>query len=201
MNTHRDCEPSWTVLQSPPATNSAAIVFHQMARRRKRPRCRPGRRNVPRAPNPPDKATPSHPQPTMGGTSPPTLSDLTLARANDRALCSHQPSLQVLQATAAHGSAAVTILWTACRHKRPRRRPGRRKVPRAPNPPNEATPSLQPFTFDEGAFHTSGGGNAYPFHARDLPLPPWKQTRRKYRPHRTCRRHQPRAPNQSTGWA
>ena len=63
------------------------------------------------------------------------------------------------------------------------------------------TPSLQPFTFDEGAVHTSGGGNAHPFHARGLPLPPWKRTRRKYRPHRTCRRHQPRAPNQSTGWA
>jgi hypothetical protein len=64
------------------------------------------------------------------------------------------------------------------------------------------TPSLQPFTFDEGAVHTSGGGNAHPFHARGgLPLPPWKRMRRKYRPHRTCRRHQPRAPNQSTGWA
>ena len=63
------------------------------------------------------------------------------------------------------------------------------------------TPSLQPFTFDEGALHTSGGGNAHPFHARGLPLPPWKRMRRKYRPHRTCRRHQPCDPNQSTGWA
>jgi hypothetical protein len=63
------------------------------------------------------------------------------------------------------------------------------------------TPSLQSFTLDEGAVHTSMGGNVYPFHARGLPLPPWKRTRRKYRPHRTCRRHQPRAPNQSTGWA
>ncbi len=64
------------------------------------------------------------------------------------------------------------------------------------------TPSLQPFTFNQGAVHTSGGGkNAHPFHARGLPLPPWKQTRCKYRPHRTCRHHQPRAPNQSTGWA
>ncbi len=62
-----DCTPSSTVIQSPPATDSAAIVLHQMACRRKRPRCRPGCRNVPRAPNPPDEATPSHPQPTMGG--------------------------------------------------------------------------------------------------------------------------------------
>jgi hypothetical protein len=51
---------------------------------------------------------------------------------------------------------------------------------RAPNPPNEATPSLQPFTFDEGAVRTSWGENAHPFHAQGLPLPPWKQTRRKY---------------------
>ena len=63
------------------------------------------------------------------------------------------------------------------------------------------TPSLQPFTFDEGAVHTSRGGSAHPFHARGLPLPPWKQTRCKYRQHCACRRHQPRAPNQSTGWA
>jgi hypothetical protein len=66
-----DCEPSSTVLQSPPATDSAAIVLHQMARQRKRPRRRPGRRNRPRAPSPPDEAIPSHPLPTMGGTSTP----------------------------------------------------------------------------------------------------------------------------------
>ncbi len=135
-----DCKPSATVLQSTPATDSAAIALHQMARRRKRPRCRPGRRNVPRAPNPPDKATPSHPQPTMGGTSTPTTTHAS-ARANDRAPRSHQPLLQVLQATTAHGSAAVTLHWTACRHKRPRCRPGRRNIPQAPNPPDEATPS------------------------------------------------------------
>jgi len=111
-----------------------------MARRRKQPRCRPGRRNVPRAPNPPDEATPSHPLPTMGGTSTPTTT-LMSARANDRAPRSHQPSLQVLQATTAHESAAVTLHRTACRHKRPRCRPGRRNVPQAPNPPDEATPS------------------------------------------------------------
>ena len=37
-----DCEPSSTVFQSTPATHSAAIALHQMARRHKRPRCRPG---------------------------------------------------------------------------------------------------------------------------------------------------------------
>jgi hypothetical protein len=63
------------------------------------------------------------------------------------------------------------------------------------------TPSLQPFIFNDGALLYPRGGNAHPFHTQGLPLPPWKRTRRKYRPHRTCRRHQPRAPNQSTGWA
>ncbi len=38
------------------------------------------------------------------------------------------------------------------------------------------TPSLQPFTFDDGALHSSGGGNAHPFRAQGLPLPPWKRT-------------------------
>ena len=134
-------------------------------------------------------------------------------------------------------------LQTVRPRARPRRRTGRRNIPRAPSsfvevapthpellqgrlptptfitlagatspccsvvsstPPGwttSHTPSLQPFTFDEGAVPTSGGGNTHPFHARGLLLPPWKRTRRKYRPHRTCRRHQPRAPNQSTGWA
>ncbi len=93
-----DCTPSSTVIQLPPATDSAAIVLHQMARRRKRPRRRPGCRNVPRAPNPPDEATLFHPQPTMGGTSTPTTT-LMSARANNRAPRSHQLSLQVLEAT------------------------------------------------------------------------------------------------------
>ena len=47
------------------------------------------------------------------------------------------------------------------------------------------TPSLKPFTFNEGALHSSEGGNAYPFCAQGLYLPPWKQTRHKYRPNRT----------------
>ena len=65
------------------------------------------------------------------------------------------------------------------------------------------TPSLHPFTIDDGTLLSSWGGNGHPFRERGLPLPPWKRTRRKYRPHCTCRRHQPRAPNQSTrnGWA
>jgi hypothetical protein len=79
-----DCEPSSTVLQSTPANDSAAIALPQMARQRKRPRRRPGRRNGPRAPSPPDEAIPSHPQPTMGGTSTPTTTHLTSAPANDR---------------------------------------------------------------------------------------------------------------------
>ena len=52
-----------------------------------------------------------------------------------------QPSSHVLQPTTATMSAAITLLQTARRRKRPRRRPGRRNGPRAPNSPNEATPS------------------------------------------------------------
>jgi hypothetical protein len=63
------------------------------------------------------------------------------------------------------------------------------------------TPSLHPFTFDDGTHLSSGGGSAHPFRERGLPLPPWKRMQRKHRPHCTCRRHQPCAPNQSTGWA
>jgi hypothetical protein len=78
-----------------------------------------------------------------------------------------------------------------------------RSVVSSPTPVSTTphTPSLHPFTFNDGTLHTSGGGNTHPFRARGLPLPPWKRTRCKYRPHRTCRHHQPRAPNQSTGWA
>ena len=67
-----DCQPSLQVLQATTAHESAAVLLHQTACRHKRPRCRPGCCNVPRAPNPPDEAIPSHPQPTMGGTSTPT---------------------------------------------------------------------------------------------------------------------------------
>jgi hypothetical protein len=48
-------------------------------------------------------------------------------------------------------------------------------------------------------------GEGMPIHsvfcAQGLSLPPWKRTRRKYHPNCTCRRHQPRTPNQSTEWA
>ena len=66
------------------AHQSAAITLYMTAHRRKRPRRRPGRRNVPRAPNPPDEAFPSHPLPTMGGASMPTTTHVTSARASDR---------------------------------------------------------------------------------------------------------------------
>ena len=156
---------------------------------------------------------------------------------------STQPSLPLAGLPALPSPDVNSQRQTVRPRARPRRRTGRRNIPRAPSsyvavapthpellqrglptptsitlagatspccsvvsstPPGwttSHTPSLQSFTFDEGAVHTSMGGNVYPFHARGLPLPPWKRTRRKYRPHRTCRRHQPRAPNQSTGWA
>ena len=79
-----DCQPSPQVLQSKMANESAAIALHQTARRRKRPRCRPGCRNVPRAPNPADEAIPSHPLPMMGGTSTPTTNHTKSAHANDQ---------------------------------------------------------------------------------------------------------------------
>ncbi len=79
-----DCQPSPPVLQSTTANKSAAITLHQAACRRKRPRHRPGRRNVPWAPNPTDEAIPSHPLPTMGGASTPTTNHTKSARANDR---------------------------------------------------------------------------------------------------------------------
>jgi hypothetical protein len=46
----------------------------------------------------------------------------------------------VLQSTTANESAAIALRQTARRRKRPRRRPGRRNVPRAPNPADEAIP-------------------------------------------------------------
>ena len=79
-----DCQPLSQVLQSTTANESAAIALHQTACRCKRPRRRPGRRNVPRAPNPADEAIPSHPLPTMGGTSTPSTTHTKSARANNR---------------------------------------------------------------------------------------------------------------------
>ena len=64
------------------AFESATVPPQKTARRLKRPRRRPCRRNRPRAPNPSDEATPSHPQPMMGGTSTPTTTlNATAARA------------------------------------------------------------------------------------------------------------------------
>ena len=76
-----DCQLLSHILQSTTANVSAAITLQQTARRRKRPRRRPGRRNGPRAPNSSNKAIPSHPVPTMGGTTMPTKTELSLARA------------------------------------------------------------------------------------------------------------------------
>jgi hypothetical protein len=140
-------------------------------------------------------------------------------------------------------SAVNGNIQKVCPCTRPRRRTGRRNIPRAPSSSVEVphthpnllpgglstptstmlartptpcrsvvssptpasttphTPSLHSFTFEDGTLLSSRGGKAHPFCARGLSLPPWKRTRRKYRPNRTCRRHQPHAPNQSTGWA
>jgi hypothetical protein len=83
-----DCQPLLQVLQSTTANESAAIKLHQMARRRKWPRRRPGHHNVPRAPNRADETIPFHPLPTMGGTSTPTTNHTKSARANDQDPCS-----------------------------------------------------------------------------------------------------------------
>jgi hypothetical protein len=48
---------------------------------------------------------------------------------------------------------------------------------------NDTSYSLPPslhFTFDDGTILSSGGGNAHPFRAQGLSLPPWKQTQCKY---------------------
>jgi hypothetical protein len=122
----------------------ATIPPQKTACQLKRPCCRPCCCNQPRAPNHFDEAIPSHPQPMMGGTSTltPTLV-ATLTRAtNQRSLSPTlpcpvsyvgavlsikggdcQPPLQVFQASMAHESAAITLHRTACRCKRPRRRP------------------------------------------------------------------------------
>ena len=78
------CQPSSQVLQSTTANKSAAITRHPTAHQRRRPRRHPGCRNVPRAPNPADEAIPSHPLPSMGGTSMPTTNHTKSARANDQ---------------------------------------------------------------------------------------------------------------------
>ena len=78
------CQASPQILQSTTANEWAAITLHQTARQRKCPRCRPGCRNVPRAPNLADEAIPSHPLPSMGGASMPTTKHTKSVRTNDQ---------------------------------------------------------------------------------------------------------------------
>ncbi len=176
-----DCQPSSHVLQETTAQESAAIMLHRTACRRKRPRHRHSRRNVPRAPNPADEAIPSNPLPTMGGMSMPTTTHTTSVRANDRDRCSPMsstspppmtlpsPSLQPFTiegdtSTYPRGGFndsfcdyGVILPPRKCPQRKYRpRRVGRRHGPRAPNPLD----------------HLLCGG-----------------------------RHRPRASNQSTGWA
>jgi hypothetical protein len=175
--------------------------------------------------------------------------DLTLVRRHEAETWASLSTVSPLaderscHEAAARATASAQLALAVRPRARPRRRTGRRNIPRAPScfvevasthpellqgglpTPTSTmlahaispcrsvvssptpvsttphTPSLHPFTFDDGTILSLGGGNAHPFCARGLSLPPWKRTRRKYRPHRTCRRHQPCAPNQSTRWA
>jgi hypothetical protein len=79
-----DCQPSSQDLQATLAHESAVITLNWTACQRKRCCRRPGHHSGPRVPNPPDEAIPSHPQPTMEGTSTPTPTPPTLSvRANN----------------------------------------------------------------------------------------------------------------------
>ncbi len=90
-----DCQPSSQDLQATTAHKSAAITLHRTACQCKWPRCCPGHCNGPRVPNPPDEAITSHPQPTMGKSSMPTMSNPTSVQANNGDPRSHlSPSLQ-----------------------------------------------------------------------------------------------------------
>jgi hypothetical protein len=137
----------------------------------------------------------------------------------------------------AGAAASAKLTLAVCPRARPRRRTGRRNIPRAPScfvemapthpelsqgglpPPTSTmlaratspcrsvvssptpasttphTPSLHPFTFNDGTLLSSGGGNAPPFSECGPTPPQQKRTRRKLRPGRVCRRHGPRAPN------
>ena len=105
-----DCKPSLQVLQVTTAHELAAVMLHRTACRHKRPCFRPSGRNVPRAPNPPDMAIPSHPQPAMGGTSTPNISDLTSARGNDR-----DPLLHISQCLQPFTIASTTSTYSGGR--------------------------------------------------------------------------------------
>ena len=122
---------------------STAITPSQMARRRNRPRRRPGRRHRPRAP----EAIPPHPVPTtMGGTIMPTTTHLLSAGATAICRSTVSPSAQPFVTHHRTGDVAPTRGrddffrgYDELPRKRPRRRPHARRVcrrhgPRAPNP-------------------------------------------------------------------
>ena len=131
------------------AFESATVPPQKTARRLKRPRRRPCRRNRPRAPNPLDEATPSHPQPMMGGTSTPTttLHAMSARAPTHRSMTSSPMSYTVtsssspsLQPFLLHENGSIEKRERdahhqkgTCRWIRPRR-VGQRHRPRAPNP-------------------------------------------------------------------
>ena len=131
---------------------STAITPSQMARRRNRPRRRPGRRHRPRAPDPTDGAIPSHPGPQlliMGGTLPPTATipsaraAIPTRSASPTTLVTPSPSLQPFimtntDNTYSGGSLDDTFRDCGDQRKSARRKPYHRRVcrhhgPRAPN--------------------------------------------------------------------
>jgi len=174
-------------------------------------------------------------EPTLSPRHPTSYVDAVLSNMEGGT----QPSLPLAGSPALPSPDVASQLQTVRPRARPRRRTGRRNVPRAPSssvavapnhpdllqgglptptsttltgatspcrsvvsstPPGWTTPdtpSLQPFTFDGGAVHSSGGGNAHPIRACACgpPTPPRTRTRHKLRPGRVCRRHGPRAPN------
>jgi hypothetical protein len=132
-----------------PAFELATVPPQKAACQLKRPRCRPCRRNQPRAPNPLDKAIPSHPHPIMGGTS---LLTKTLPATSARAT-THR-SMKPLLMSFAMTSSSSPSLQPFMLHKKGRikmgerdahqrkgmccrirpRRVGQQQCPWAPNP-------------------------------------------------------------------
>ena len=138
---------STPALQASSSTRaSTAITPSPMARRRDRPRRRPSRRHRPQA----FEAIPSHPVPTMGGTTMPTMTHLLSARATVICRSTSPKTVTVSPSTQPfiiHRSGDVgsprgrNALFRDCGErprKRPRRRPHARRVcrrhgPRAPS--------------------------------------------------------------------
>ena len=125
-----------------------------MACQRKHPCCRPGRRNQPRAPNPLNKAIPSLPPCPMTSVGK-VLSTLG---------GSFLPLAPVLPASTAPPLDTIPPSPTAHQHKRPRCRPGCHNLPRAPNPPDKAIPSLPPclMTYVGAVLSSTLGGSFLP---------------------------------------